>query len=194
MITPGGEPVIMDLGLARRVDQAEERLTQFGHVLGTPAYMPPEQVSADADAMGPASDVYSLGVILYELLTAHLPFDGTVTAVLAAIARDVPPPPRQHRPDLDARLDAVCRTALAKAPAARFPSMAAFADALAAFLAEGPVPLPVPEAEADPALADEALALLREWGWSMALRRLRGRAHRAPDERRRASYQLLLDA
>src|SRR5207253_1694096 len=76
------EPVVMDFGLARRVKQGEARLTQNGTILGTPAYMPPEQVQGDPDALGPACDVYSLGVILYELLTGRVPFEGPAMAVM----------------------------------------------------------------------------------------------------------------
>src|SRR5581483_1302271 len=64
-----GEPVILDFGLARRAE--DSRMTATGAALGTPAYMPPEQVEGDPTAVGPASDIYGLGVILYELLTAR---------------------------------------------------------------------------------------------------------------------------
>src|SRR5207253_5405689 len=72
MLTPAGEPVVMDFGLARRPEDA--RLTRTGAVIGTPAYMAPEQ--AEGKAIGPANDVYSLGVVLYELLTGILPHKG----------------------------------------------------------------------------------------------------------------------
>jgi serine/threonine protein kinase len=132
MIDGRGQPVIMDFGLARRADLSGAHKTQEGEVLGTPAYMPPEQVLGDVAAMGPASDVYSLGVLLYELLTATTPFQGDLVALVAQIPLDEPPPPSKYRAGLDPRLDAICLKALAKKPEDRWPSMTAFADALAA--------------------------------------------------------------
>jgi serine/threonine protein kinase len=79
------QPVITDFGLARRTSAADERLTQTGAVLGTPAYMSPEQVNGTAGALGPKCDVYALGVILYELLTQRRPFSGPLGVMLARI-------------------------------------------------------------------------------------------------------------
>src|SRR5260370_41037682 len=76
MIDMRGEPMIMDFGLARRARQGDPRLTQQGATLGTPAYMPPEQISAHLDAGGPGCDIYSLGVIPYGLWTRRRPFQG----------------------------------------------------------------------------------------------------------------------
>ncbi len=93
MIDRRGEPMVMDFGLARRARGGDARLTQLGTALGTPAYMPPEQISGDVAAMGPGSDVYSLGVILYELLTGRLPFSGDAMAMLSQVLLDEPSPP-----------------------------------------------------------------------------------------------------
>src|SRR5262249_41417762 len=87
-----GEPVVMDFGLARRFDE-DTHLTAPGRLLGTPGYMSPEQVDGDPKKMGPVSDVYSLGVILYQMLTGRLPFQGSLTSILRQIASAEPTPP-----------------------------------------------------------------------------------------------------
>jgi hypothetical protein len=143
MLNRKGQPVIMDFGLARRTLRPDDaRLTQSGAILGTPAYMPPEQVNGDLKAMGPGCDIYSLGVILYELITGRLPFGGPFGTLMASILHDEPPPPSRFRPDLDCGLEAICLKALAKQPGDRHPSMKAFARALEGYLAGEPAAPP----------------------------------------------------
>jgi WD40 repeat protein/serine/threonine protein kinase/formylglycine-generating enzyme required for sulfatase activity len=151
MIDRRGEPIIMDFGLARRARPGDPRLTQEGACLGTPAYMPPEQVKGEIEALGPASDIYSLGVILYELLARRLPFTGDVMALLIRVVTEEPPPPSQFCPDLDPELEAICLKAMAKKVAERYSSMAVFAGALTDYLRGKPVS--VPDATAPPASA-----------------------------------------
>jgi predicted Ser/Thr protein kinase len=136
------EPVIMDFGLARRAASQDERLTHSGAIMGTPAYMPPEQVNGDVAAMGPGCDIYSLGVILYELLAGRRPFEGPLGALMAQIVLDSPPPLSQFRPDVDPALEALCQKALAKRPSDRFASMRSFAQALEAWLGGKSLPAP----------------------------------------------------
>src|SRR5262249_13338705 len=140
LLNQSGEPVVTDFGLALRgpaddvngtVDY-EPRLTREGVMMGTPTYMPPEQAVGDLDKVGPASDVYSLGARLFALLTGRLPFRAdTVAELVRKIVAEPAPLPSRLRPGIPAGLDAVCTRALAKDPAARFPSMDVFAAVLA---------------------------------------------------------------
>jgi WD40 repeat protein/serine/threonine protein kinase len=136
LVDKRGQPIVMDFGLARwlNADKDDVRLTKTGAILGAPVYMSPEQVYGDVEHMGPACDVYSLGVILYELLTARLPFEGGTTAVLAKTLIQAPTPPSKHRPDLDPRLEAICLKALAKQIHERYASMTDIAAALADYI------------------------------------------------------------
>ena len=107
-------------GAAARSAKKNVRITQSGMLIGTPAYMSPEQIDGEPDKVGPASDQYSLGVILYELLTGQLPFRGSLSAVMAQIITKDPTPPSQLRPDLDLRIEALCLKMLGKDPAQAF--------------------------------------------------------------------------
>jgi predicted Ser/Thr protein kinase len=144
IINQQGEPVILDFGLARRLRQDGVRLTQYGQPLGTPAYMSPEQVIGAIQVMGPGCDIYALGVILYQLLTGRLPFEGSVTEVLCQIVVQQPVPPSKLRPGLDPRLEAICLKALSKGIADRHPSMRDLGAALADYLRSDPPPAAIP--------------------------------------------------
>jgi serine/threonine protein kinase len=134
MIDKRGEPIVMDFGVACWVDdRAQTRLTQQGALVGTPAYMSPEQIEGRTK-LGPASDIYSLGVVLYELLTGRCPFQGTVLNVISQVLHQTPPDPRQFRQDLSPQLAEIINRAMRKDPADRFASMRDFAKALTAFL------------------------------------------------------------
>ncbi len=129
--------VITDFGLAIRAS-GDARQTHSGVLLGTPAYMSPEQARGDVKQVGPASDIFALGVILYELLTNHRPFQGSLGDVIGQIQHVEPPSIRAHNPELDERLDVICRQAMAKEPKNRFACMKAFAAVLDAYLKDYP--------------------------------------------------------
>src|SRR5262249_1152689 len=126
LLSSDGQPKIADFGLARRMDQ-DVQMTHQGSVLGTPAYMSPEQVQGDVGAIGPASDQWSVGVILYELFTGQAPFRGTIGQVMLQILTASPKPPSALRPDLDAVLEQICLKAMAPKIPDRFPSVGEFA-------------------------------------------------------------------
>src|SRR5512146_3070148 len=138
ILLSGDEALVADFGIARAADAAGERLTETGIVVGTPAYMSPEQGAGDAAIDGRA-DVYALGCVLYEMLAGQPPFTGpSAQAVLARHALDPVPPLRTIRPDLPEAVDRTVLRALAKAPADRFESAAAFKTALVASVTERP--------------------------------------------------------
>ena len=135
MLDRKDEPIVTDFGLARAVEPDDASpLTRRGMLLGSPAYMSPEQVEGVPSKLSPATDQYSLGVMLYELLTGSVPFQGSMTAVLYAILTKAPATPSATRPGLDPNIDALCLKMMAKSPTDRFPSMAVVADTIAEIL------------------------------------------------------------
>ncbi|MGD9634294.1 MAG: serine/threonine-protein kinase [Pirellulales bacterium] len=139
LLDVAGEPHITDFGLAKQLD-AGASLTRTGAVLGTPAYMAPELASGDRGAISPASDVYSLGTILYALLTGRPPFQGPspVDTVLMVLEQD-PLPPRLLNRKLDRDLEMIVLKCLQKPPELRYVSAAALADDLEAYLHDEPI-------------------------------------------------------
>jgi hypothetical protein len=167
MVTARRELVIMDFGLAWRVGTEDARLTKSGMILGTPAYMSPEQLSGDRAAITPSCDIYSLGVIFYELLTGRRPFEGPTTAVLAQILYKDPLPPSAHRPDLDPQLESICLKAIAKRSEDRYASMGELAAVLLQYLRGQAAPAPHPSPseislDVDQAVASDAVVELTD--------------------------------
>jgi WD40 repeat protein/serine/threonine protein kinase len=132
-------PKIADFGLAKQLDDAEGR-TASGAIMGTPSYMAPEQAVGDIKAIGPRTDVYALGAILYECLTGRPPFKGATAMDTLVMVRgdESVPPSRLHR-GVPRDLETICLTCLQKAPARRYPSAAALAEDLERFLRGEPV-------------------------------------------------------
>jgi serine/threonine protein kinase len=137
MVDARGNLILMDFGLARWYEGFNSAFTPTGAIIGTPAYMSPEQADGNSKAVGPRSDIYSLGVILYELLTGRRPFEGPVTKVLGMIACAEPAPPATYRPDIDPALESICMKAMAKNSNDRYQSMEEFAAALNAWFRSG---------------------------------------------------------
>ncbi len=138
LLREGHLPMVADFGLAL-LDGGQPTLTRDGEVLGTPAYMSPEQARGESHRVDARSDVYSLGVVLYELLTGQRPVAGTARMVLHQILHEEPRPPRSLNDRLPRDLETVCLKCLRKEPERRYQSAAALAEDLRRFRQGRPV-------------------------------------------------------
>jgi ribosomal protein L7/L12/tRNA A-37 threonylcarbamoyl transferase component Bud32 len=139
LIDAADQPRITDFGLAK-IMKDDSRLTQTGVVMGSPSYMPPEQAAGRHGDIGPASDVYSLGAMLYELLTGRPPFRGaTAMATLREVMEAEPAAPRRLKADIPPDLETICLKCLEKSPSARYPTARALAEELERFLKGEPI-------------------------------------------------------
>ncbi len=134
LIDQQGEPHVADFGLAKR-EAGEESISVSGQIIGTPAYMAPEQARGDHAAIDPRTDVYALGAIFYELLTGKRPFRGELHLILEQVKNSQPEAPRLIKPDIPRELEAICLKCLAKDPTKRYVSAAALAEDLHLYLA-----------------------------------------------------------
>ena len=141
LIDNHGEPLVGDFGLARRIDVGTDAgLTVSGAIIGTPSYMAPEQAASQRGEIGPRTDVYSLGAILYQMLTGRPPFQAaSILDTLYLVLDQDPVPPRVLNPKADLDLEMVALKCLQKPPDLRYASAAALADDLAAYLDGKPV-------------------------------------------------------
>ena len=132
MINSSGEPIVMDFGLAKRISDLDVRLTKPGAVIGTPAYMSPEQV--EGRELSPLSDVYSLGVIMYELVSGQLPFQGTIGKIMSDILSSQPTRLTTINQKISPQFEAICLRMMAKKESSRFESMVEVTNSLKNYL------------------------------------------------------------
>ena len=163
LVDKDGEPRVTDFGLAKRIStqsisgntqESAANLTTTGQILGTPSYMPPEQASGKTDDVGPLADVYSLGALLYCLVTGRPPFQAAspIDTLLQVLERE-PVPPRQLNPEVPRDLETICLKCLEKDCGRRYQSAREFADELQRFL------------EGRPIAARPASKVERTWRW-----------------------------
>src|SRR6188768_2051917 len=138
LLNKDGTPKVTDFGIAKRLDAIKQ--TQTGKILGTPSYMAPEQALGRSDHVGPASDIYALGAILYDALTGRPPFeaDNTLDTLMQAVVRD-PIPPRVLQPNVPRDLDIICLKCLEKKPEKRYASAKDLAEDLERLLKNEPI-------------------------------------------------------
>ena len=132
LVDPDGQPHVTDFGLAKRVE-GDSELTRSGAIVGTPAYMAPEQASGKRGTVTTSTDVYGLGAVLYALLTGRAPFGGTtVLDTLEQVRERSPEPPRKLNPRVPRDLEVICLKCLEKDPRRRYASAEALAEELTA--------------------------------------------------------------
>ena len=138
MLSADGDPQVMDFGLAKR-EAGEITMTVEGKVLGTPAYMPPEQARGEGHHVDRRADVYSLGVILYELLSGELPFRGATRMLLHQVMHDEAPSPRKLNNAIPRDLETITLKCLQKDPARRYQAAAELSADLERWLEHKPI-------------------------------------------------------
>ncbi len=147
-----GRPRLMDFGLSRR-DVGDATVTKDGQLLGTPAYMSPEQARGEIQQIDARSDVYGVGVVLYEMLTGELPFRGSSPMVIQQVIQDEPTSPRRLASGVPIDLETICLKCLEKEPARRYQSAKELATELHRYL------------NGQPILARPISSLNRGWRW-----------------------------
>jgi eukaryotic-like serine/threonine-protein kinase len=161
LMTQEGVPKIADFGLAKLLEDGDSPQTKSGTIMGTPSYIAPEQARGDIRLVGPLSDLYSLGTILYELLTGRPPFQGSSAMdTVAKVTRDEPVPPGRLQPKTPLDLETICLKCLQKDPAKRYANCFELGEDLHRFLTGAPI------------LARPVGKLERLWRWCQANRTL----------------------
>jgi serine/threonine protein kinase len=154
LFTAEGDARIVDFGVAKIFDDSAGQHTRTGAILGSPSYMAPEQAAGKISQVGPATDIYALGAILYEILTGRPPFSGESWLDTLDRVRFQPVvPPSRWRADVPDNLERICIKCLDKVPERRYPNAAAFAAALQQFISSAPADGPSQPRSSNPELA-----------------------------------------